>query len=187
MRREVELTSDSKRGGLDKAVFRIEQAIKKSRSQGSAADDPEVIRLQTLLSEAQQVIAVQASQDALPELSMQNPGSHATTQPVYRPDQVRQQFPPTVTPASDDNYAVDDAENPLQLLARASDISTPPFQPSHSSNFMPSASMQIQDPHWKDDLQAFFGPFRPSLDVGQDIDPIDLGLVTFEEADVLFN
>jgi hypothetical protein len=36
------------------------------------------------------------------------------------------------------------------------------------------------------ELQAFFGPFRPSLDVGTDIDPIDLGLATEEEANTLF-
>jgi hypothetical protein len=36
------------------------------------------------------------------------------------------------------------------------------------------------------DLQTFFGPFRPSLDVGEDIDPIDLGLVTEDESEALF-
>jgi hypothetical protein len=178
----------SKRGGLDKAVFRIEQALKKSRSQGTAADDPEVIRLHTLLHEAHEVIAGQASQDTLQDLSTQDPESRATRKPEYHPDQARQPLPPIVAPAPDDNYAVDDAENPLQLLARASDISTPPFQQIHSSNnFVPSASTQLQESRWKEDLQAFFGPFRPSLDVGEDIDPIDLGLVTFEEVDVLFN
>jgi hypothetical protein len=180
----------SKRGGLDKAVFRIEQAIKKSRTQGSQAeDDPEVIRLQSLLHEAHEALAGQTAKDAMPSLSMQDPGSRPNGQSSYRADQVRPPLPPAVNPASDDNYAVDDAENPLQLLARASDISTPPFQQPHASNFMPSASTPLlpPDPHWKDDLQAFFGTFRPSLDVGEDIDPIDLGLVTFEEADVLFS
>jgi hypothetical protein len=172
-------------------VFRIEQAIKKSRSQGNqAADDQEVIRLQTLLSEAHEVLAGQTAKDALPSpLSMQDPESRSNRQPAYRLDQVRHPLPPIGNPSPDDNYAVDDAENPLQLLARASDISTPPFQQSHSSNFMPSAIAQLPppDPHWRDDLQAFFGPFRPSLDIGKHVDPIDLGLVTFEEADALFN
>jgi hypothetical protein len=36
------------------------------------------------------------------------------------------------------------------------------------------------------ELQAFFGPFRPSLDVGSDIDPIDMGLATEVEANTLF-
>ena len=36
------------------------------------------------------------------------------------------------------------------------------------------------------ELQAFFGPFRPSLDVGPDIDPIDMGLATEVEANTLF-
>lgn len=188
--RELNLTGDSKRGGLDKAVYRIEQAIKKSKSHGNAPDDTEVNRLQALLNEAHGVISSQATEGALPELSMQDHGSRVTRHPGYRPESVRQTLPPMVAPATaDDNYAVADAENPLQLLARASDISTPPFQQqSHSANsFMSSASTQLPDARWKEDLQAFFGPFRPSLDVGEDMDPIDLGLVTMEEADALFS
>lgn len=121
---------------------------------------------------------------------MQDAGTRVTRHPVYRPEAVRQPLPPIVAPATtDDNYSVADAENPLQLLARASDISTPPFQQqSHAaSNFVQPAPAQLADARWKDDLQAFFGPFRPSLDVGEDMDPIDLGLVTAEEADALFN
>ena len=175
-------------------MFRIEQAIKKSRSRGNqAADDPEAIRLQSLLSEAHEVLAGKTAKDTLPlPLQMQNSGSRSNRPPTYRPNQVRQPLPPVGNPASEDNYAVDDAENPLQLLARASDISTPPFQPfqpSHSSSFMQSISTPPPppDPHWKDDLQTFFGPFRPSMDVGEDVDPINLGLATFEEADALFS
>jgi hypothetical protein len=37
------------------------------------------------------------------------------------------------------------------------------------------------------DLRVFFGPFSPHLDIGDDIDPIGMGLVTFNETDVLFN
>lgn len=171
-------------------MFRIEQAIKKSRSQGNqAADDPEVIRLQNLLHEAHEALADHAAKDALPSMSMRESGPRVNGQSSYHPDQARQPLPPVGNPAPDDNYAVDDAENPLQLLARASDISNSPFQQNHSSNFIPSASAQLQpqEPRWKDDLQTFFGPFRPGLDVGEDIDPIDLGLVTFEEVDTLFN
>lgn len=73
---------------------------------------------------------------------------------------------------------LDSAENPLQLLARASDL---------------SASQQYaQSPHsafsrTDTDLQSFFGPFQPKLDVGEDIDPIDMGYVNHEEAELLFN
>lgn len=168
-------------------MFRIEQAIKKARRQnGQPGGNQEVLRLQSLLSEAQGVLS---SQPALPSLSMQDPRSHEHEQPSYRTDQVTQSAPAVGNPASDDNYAVDDAENPLQLLARASDITTSPFSAPQTSSYIPSITAQIpsQDPHWKHDLQAFFGPFRPSLDIGEDIDPIALGLVSFEEADVLFN
>lgn len=168
-------------------MFRIEQAIKKARAEsGQPGGNQEVFRLQSLLSEAQGVLA---GQPALPSLSLQDPRSHEHGQSSYRAGQIPQSAPAVGNPPSDDNYAVDDAENPLQLLARASDISTPPFPVSQTSTYIPSMTAQLpsQDPHWKDDLQAFFGPFRPSLDIGEDIDPIALGLVSFEEADVLFN
>lgn len=83
----------------------------------------------------------------------------------------------------DDHFSVDDAENPLQLLARASDLSAPSHPTSTSihtaTSYNPASSGDRK-------LRAFFGPFRPSLDIGVDIDPIDLGLVTKEEATILF-
>jgi hypothetical protein len=83
---------------------------------------------------------------------------------------------------SDDHFAVDDAENPLQLLARASDLSVPSGAPA-APTFVPRNSRgNARD----QDLQAFFGPFRPSLDVGEEIDPIEMGIVTEEESVALF-
>ena len=84
-----------------------------------------------------------------------------------------------------DNLDVDDAENPLQLLARASDLSVPPSQPSSGPRSFGSLHSRM-DSTQDYDLKLFFGPFRPSLDVGEDIDPVDMGFVTPEEADVLF-
>lgn len=92
------------------------------------------------------------------------------------------------TSDTNDNFAVDDAENPLQLLARASDLSVPSGQAPYAAGILSSVSHPPRTEFGKDhDLQAFFGPFRPSLDLGEDIDPIDMGLVTVEETDVLFN
>jgi hypothetical protein len=33
---------------------------------------------------------------------------------------------------------------------------------------------------------AFFVPLKASLDIGTDVDPVELGLVTLEEAKMLF-
>lgn len=85
--------------------------------------------------------------------------------------------------------AIDDAENPLQLLARA-------------SYFQPSESRQRQSPQQprhhattegtisrpeSPGLQDFFTSAHVNLDIGEDIDPISLGLVTEEEAESLFS
>lgn len=92
----------------------------------------------------------------------------------------------------DDGYALEDAESPLQLLARASDLPI-------SSRNMPAAPDQLSpiagsnhvgqrgEQSNNQDLRTFFGPLRPNLDTGEDIDPIDMGYVTPCETDVLFN
>jgi hypothetical protein len=38
-----------------------------------------------------------------------------------------------------------------------------------------------------DGIARFFGRFRPRLDVDPDLDPIEVGLITFSEADTLFD
>jgi hypothetical protein len=87
----------------------------------------------------------------------------------------------------DDHFSVDDAENPLQLLARASDLSGPPNQASYTPNLRSPISFSRHVSAGRDqDLQNFFGPFRPSLDIGSENDPIDMGLVTEGESVALF-
>lgn len=89
---------------------------------------------------------------------------------------------------ADESLAVDDAENPLQLLARASY-----FQPSrevrsrnspqHSRRKAATSGTSSES----GSLEAFFTGAMVNLDVGSDVDPIELGLVTEEEADSLFS
>lgn len=92
----------------------------------------------------------------------------------------------------DDGYALEDAENPLQLLARASDLPASPHNmqtaPDHISPVAaPNNAGQRADQSENNDLRTFFGPLSPNLDTGEDIDPIDMGYVTPSETDVLFN
>lgn len=98
----------------------------------------------------------------------------------------------TAQNGADDGYALEDAENPLQLLARASDLpSSPRNMPVAPDHLPPIAasnqSRQIGEQSANQDLRTFFGPSRPNLDTGEDIDPIDMGYVTPSETDVLFN
>ena len=93
---------------------------------------------------------------------------------------------------ADDGYALEDAENPLQLLARASDLPISPDHllpaPDHSTPAaVTSHPEQTRALNENQDLKIFFGPLTPHLDVGEDIDPIDMGFVTSSETDVLFS
>lgn len=87
------------------------------------------------------------------------------------------------------NLAVEDAENPLQLLARASYF-TPSAQqrgkrPAAKTRHDGAAAGDSSAPeHVK--LNDFFSITRSDLDIGDDIDPISLGLVEEDEAEMLF-
>jgi hypothetical protein len=166
----------SKRDGLEKAVYRIEQAIKRSKTQSNHSDDePSTSHLQTLLSEAQGLLPKPTLGDGFP--SQDGISDRLPSNPF-------RQYAVTETQSHDDHFSVDDAENPLQLLARASDLSAPTNQAPY---VMPTSTLGSRFSATRDQkLRDFFGPFRPSLDVGPDIDPIELGLVTEEEAAILF-
>ncbi|EGX88023.1 Fungal transcriptional regulatory protein [Cordyceps militaris CM01] len=88
-----------------------------------------------------------------------------------------------------ESLAVDGAENPLQLLARASYF-TPSAEergkrvPPKTRQDAAAASDNSASEHAK--LNDFFSITRSDLDVGDDIDPISLGLVEEDEAEMLF-
>ena len=91
---------------------------------------------------------------------------------------------------TDESLSLDDAENPLQLLARASDLqlsptglrhtqppllAPPPILPPENSSFVDSGA------------KSFFVPAKAHLDVGPELDPVELGLVTYDESESLFS
>lgn len=163
----------SKRSGLDKAVHQLEKAIKSSKNDDVPQEEQR--RLQFLLSEAENLVS--GSTDKISTQLMQQPGPQTDMNSGL----------PEVTDLSSSrahesigqiemgNAALDDAENPLQLLARASDLADTATKQLH----MPPPFVETGD------LRRFFGPFQPRLDVGSDIDPIDIGLVTHEEVTLL--
>lgn len=103
------------------------------------------------------------------------------------------QPPPSALPQfikrPEETIAIDDAENPLQLLARASYI-----QPSPDSRHGQSPQ-QVRVPTGRTpgkeeeemETQDFFAPTSVNLDVGPEIDPLTMGLVTDDEAESLFS
>jgi hypothetical protein len=178
----------SKRDGLEKAVYRIEQAIKKSRNHGSQSeDDQNTIHLQNLLNEAQGLLPAQSPDTLDPSFRSQDVPQHQHS--LSQHNQLGLMTGPEQNGVQDqdDHFSVDDAENPLQLLARASDLSGPPNQASYTPNLRSPISLSRHANAGRDlDLQNFFGPFRPSLDIGPENDPIDMGLVTEDESVALF-
>jgi hypothetical protein len=93
---------------------------------------------------------------------------------------------------ADDQLSLDDAENPLQLLARASDLQLSParvhdVQPRPVS--LSQSSTAPDEPRQLDgqDAKSFFVPVRASRDIGPDVDPIEMGIITLLEAESLFS
>lgn len=176
----------SKRDGLEKAVYRIEQAIKRQKG-GNQSDDGQLQQLEGLLNDAQQYLPQKSPQEN--EHSFKHGENSSSSQQLPRINSIVQSIPgPNASESNADDFSVHDAENPLQLLARASDLSVP----TNTSNDIPRISSSlpvISRPGIVEakDLRYFFGPFRPSLDNGEEIDPIEMGLVTQEETRDLFN
>ena len=168
----------SKRKGLEKALHQIEQAIKRPKTDVSGPDtaDKVISSLQALLDMAQ-------------GQSLQSDADYLSDDPGRR--RVPSSLPESST---EDNLALDDAENPLQLLARASDLQlSPPGSRIGAANLpmhpASSSSKALQNHPLSSDpgARSFFAPARASLDVGPDLDPVDVGLVTLDEADSLFS
>jgi hypothetical protein len=157
----------NKRTGLDKAIFQIEEAIRKSDSD-AFSDESTLEQLQHLLDEARG-----ANNDSR-DTSLARRGATVSEQ-----DTVCGQ-------SSDEKLALDDAENPLQLLARASDLRLTSPQSADANVSTPSAhfSIELDDPSG---VHRFFLPMRANYDVGPDLDPIDIGLLAVEEAAMLLD
>ena len=185
---------------MDKAVHRIEQALERSHANGGRLEDEQAaLHLQQLLTKTQGILPRSTvSGDLMSGVQVQAPSvsPHSRGQlSAFSRDHMGSSLTSTALTAqngADDGYALEDAENPLQLLARASDLpSSPRNMPVAPDHLPPIAasnqSRQIGEQSANQDLRTFFGPSRPNLDTGEDIDPIDMGYVTPSETDVLFN
>jgi len=89
----------------------------------------------------------------------------------------------TTGPSSDDQLALEGVENPLQLLARASDLRI--ASPHTIENSASTPGSRLAGTEIFTDVNRFFLPMKASLDQGPGLDPIDVGLVTLDEAETL--
>ena len=185
---------DSKRSGLDKAVYQIEQAIQRSKGKGNEST---LSDLEALLDRTQQLIPGHASEqpvsDLVPAVQIQPP------QQALRPESSGDSTAAhryVVRPANEqqadrsielNSFSVNDAENPLQLLAQTSELlltprqlTPPPAAGSVSSHYGGSSIAANGYTH------TFFSRLRSRLDIEPELDPIEMGLATVPEAEVLF-
>ncbi|KAI0016828.1 hypothetical protein F4780DRAFT_660389 [Xylariomycetidae sp. FL0641] len=203
----------NKHSGLEKAVFQIEQALRRSTPGSDQIQNGEhAAELRYLLERSRELLSA--------ENGIQNRTSGPSGAPRHDESGVSPQHTSTsfgTSPSQagsrdqdggggasssqkidEEQLNLDDAENPLQLLARTSELLssiTPPVPNGRAasgqllqSSFKAAASAPgAADLDRDGDLQNFFGRFQPRLDRGEDLDPIDLGLLTLAEAEALFS
>lgn len=188
----------SKRVGLEKALFQIEQVVKRARGgQKCSTEEEQVLtKLRYLLGEieASEISPSQASASHTSPGQVSAPSHILPSQPSAAHHRSYGDTEGIAGPTSmsdfiqrtEENLAIDDAENPLQLLARASYIQAPRSSPSplHSRAGIYGSPRETDE---SATLETFFTSAQVSLDVGDEIDPISLGLVTEEEAEKLFS
>jgi hypothetical protein len=162
------LTVDSKRSGLEKAIYQVEAAIKKRKSDNTT-NQATLEHLKKLLSN-----------EKAAKSSIGNAGTSVL--PDDTPTAIEKD---TVRTSSDDQLALEGVENPLQLLARASDLRNASPHTLDGSISTPSSRMVGSEHGPYLDVHSFFLPIKSSLDQGHGLDPIDVGLVTLEEAEML--
>lgn len=148
---------------MDKAIYQIEEAIKRSK--------PDILSNQGTLQSLQ--LLLDEARRGQSELASTNASS-------IDPSGTEQDG---AAQTSDDQLTLDDAENPLQLLARASDLRL--TQATNPSTSNPSTGIISNEKNDALDLHMFFLPIKVRLDQGPELDPIDIGLVSLEEAGTL--
>ena len=194
----------NKRSGLEKAIHHVEEAVKRARTSGTGLPDQHVEALQRLLEKTRPIASEQA-RDQIRDTKSDNAPRMSTAPEV---DNILFQQPaaetnqdhshsrqPSLRIAEEaDELTINNAGNPLELLAIASampeDLTT--ASPSTIAKVSPvnlGSSGRVQSMISDDDdqTQLFFSPTTTRLDLGPEIDPIELGLITQHEAQKLFN
>lgn len=185
----------NKRSGLEKAIHQVEQAIKKARTGSSSIDEEHAEAIQRLLGEHKTVPTPPKHTTAGNYRHSSSIGQDSKSPEAAAADTtLAQQSSPTsdsrrisFAQHNNDEVTVNNADNPLQLLAIASAIpesSNVTATPSTvaKSSLAHDASAPFDD----DEIAEFFSPLTSHLDNSSDLDPIDQGLTDMEEATMLF-
>lgn len=177
-------------------MHQIEQALKRSNPAQTQSPD-QANELRYLLNRSRELLGAEnnslQSEYAATQADEQDqrPSPHRTSTSLGTPpSQSGPRDEGARKKTDNDQLNLDDAENPLQLLARTSELlSSISAQASGvaSGPYAKSTYRGLVTPNeHDDDLENFFGRFRPRLDVGDELDPIELGLISLVEAEALF-
>lgn len=186
------LTHSSKRSGLEKAIHQVEQALKRSKDGTTGLGLEVEADLRHLISAPQGSPLRRQSSSVVSGTG--NRQSFSQWQPGLLGDEKNEtsenshEVSPAGAGEKPDEFALNNADNPLQLLAMASIL--PGQSPSTTMSTSPAGVASqpgATDASVGDvELQQFFGSLMTTLDNSRDLDPIHLGLVTTDEADSLF-
>lgn len=184
-------------------MFQIEQALRRTHPGSDQIQDSEQsTELRYLLERSRDILSAERSQKNTSSAAAnrrRHDGAipspqHSSTSHGTPPSQTDSREGGTVSQTVDDDQLnLDDVENPLQLLARTSELLSSIGAANNlsavgylsSSKTLPNRERAVGVDH-DGSLPVFFGRFQPRLDVGSDLDPIDLGLLTLAEAESLF-
>lgn len=154
---------------MEKAIYQVEEAIKKRK-----ADNTTNL---TTLEHLKKLLSDEGGEGKHIDASHSITSSNIDAKPLPE-----KEIAPTSN-AGDDQ--LEGVENPLQLLARASDLRiASPLTPPGGSISTPGTWLSSEHGPYMD-VQRFFLPMKANLDQGPGLDPIEVGLVTAEEAEML--
>lgn len=156
----------SKRSGLEKAIHQVEQALKRSKHDGVAIDGDDIINLRQLIEKKGET---PEHEKPLNATASTRSGSYVSPEQVGEPDEM----------------TLDNADNPLQLLAMASSM---PHQSPSTISTPTNSGLPNSFKSKVDDVvvQLFFSGLTSVLDDALEEDPVELGLLTAQEAETLF-
>ncbi|KAI0394161.1 hypothetical protein F5Y17DRAFT_429118 [Xylariaceae sp. FL0594] len=193
----------NKHSGLEKAVIQIEQALKRTNPGNDQIQNSEQsTELRYLLERSRSLLSAERKQKQSASFAANRYRQDgAIPSPQLSSGPSPQATPPSRTESldgsmgshmDDEQLNLDDAENPLQLLARTSELLSSADVPGNAPapGYFPYQSLPTREATHGHDydgkLATFFGRSQARLDVGLDLDPVELGLLTFPEAQALF-
>lgn len=194
----------NKRKGLEKALYQVEEALRRASPGFRGTDAGKAIsELKAMISAGQEPqLSGGGDSNKRPRLNTTASSEHQDyssseeeeeDSPLPRKNTVERR--PSVVSQRlvkvEERLAVEDAENPLQLLARASNLHLSPGSshaqsPGTATSYQPASTVVEElDPELRY-VENFFGTTAFNIDRAEGYDPIELGLVTEDEAETLF-